>query len=153
MDTVRRIGIDARIFGTQHGGIGRYCQKLLPQIFELDKFNQYFIFFNRRMVNLDELSVFDKFANARLIEANIRHYSIGEQVRFHRLLNKYNLDLVHFTNFNVPVLYKRPFVVTIHDMVHHKIGGAKKSHWLHFQAYKKIIENAGKQARLIITVS
>jgi glycosyltransferase involved in cell wall biosynthesis len=63
------------------------------------------------------------------------------------------LDLVHFPNFNVPVFYKKPFVVTIHDMVHHKIGGAKKSHWLHFEAYKKVIESAAKNSKKIITVS
>jgi glycosyltransferase involved in cell wall biosynthesis len=56
-------------------------------------------------------------------------------------------------NFNLPVLYKKPYVVTIHDMVHHKISGSKKSHFLHFLAYKQVIKNAAKNARVIITVS
>jgi glycosyltransferase involved in cell wall biosynthesis len=50
-------------------------------------------------------------------------------------------------------MYKKPFVVTIHDMVHHKIGGAKKSHFLHFLAYKKVIQNAAEKSQKIITVS
>jgi glycosyltransferase involved in cell wall biosynthesis len=38
-------------------------------------------------------------------------------------------------------------------MVHHKISGAKKSHLLHFMAYKKVIQNAAQKAQKIITVS
>src|ERR1051326_4474088 len=150
---IKKIGIDARIFGTQHGGIGRYVQKFLPKVLEIDKLNQYFVFYNSKAVNYEELAVFKNFLNVTMVETKIRHYSLTEQTNFYRTLNKYALDLVHFPNFNVPVLYKKPFVVTIHDMVHHKIGGAKKSHWLHFQAYKKIIELAAKNSQAIITVS
>jgi glycosyltransferase involved in cell wall biosynthesis len=91
--------------------------------------------------------------NYQLIPVNIRHYSLREQLKFHQILDKYNLDLVHFPNFNVPVFYNKPFVVTIHDMVHHKISGAKKSRYVHFLAYKKVIENAAKKSRAVITVS
>ncbi len=148
-----RIGLDIRIFGTMHGGIGRYCQELFPRILAMDKENQYYLFYNKKAVDLEQLEVFKKFSNATLVETSIRHYSLGEQISFLKKLNDFNLDLVHFPNFNVPLLYKKPFITTIHDMVHHKIGGAKKSHLLHFYAYKKIIENAGIKARKIITVS
>lgn len=90
---------------------------------------------------------------ADFILVNIRHYSFAEQAKLPRILNRYRLDLVHFLNFNVPLLYKGPFVVTIHDLVHHKIGGAKKSHFFHFQGYKKIIQSAATRAEAIITVS
>jgi glycosyltransferase involved in cell wall biosynthesis len=69
------------------------------------------------------------------------------------LLNKYPLDVMHFPNFNLPVKYKKPFVVTIHDLVHHKISGHKKSRFLHFLAYKKVIDAAAKNSRAILTVS
>ena len=140
------------MYGTGHGGIGRYCKELFPRILELDKFNDYFLFHNKSLSE-EDFAVLEKFPNARLIQTNYRHYSLGEQTAFLRILNKYNLDLVHFPNFNVPVYYKRPYVVTIHDMVHHKIGGAKKTHALHFFAYKKVIEQAAKNAKKIITVS
>jgi glycosyltransferase involved in cell wall biosynthesis len=147
------IGLDLRLFGYQHGGIGRYCRELFPGILELDKNNKYFLFVNQKSFLDGELDVFKKFSDTEIITTNIRHYSLGEQLSFCRLLNKYNLDLVHFPNFNVPILYKKPFVVTIHDMVHHKIGGAKKSHFFHFLAYKKVILNAAVKAQKIITVS
>jgi glycosyltransferase involved in cell wall biosynthesis len=147
------IGLDLRLFGYQHGGIGRYCRELFPRILEMDKENRYFLFVNEKEVALltDILKSIN--SNAQIIPCNIRHYSLSEQLSFYKVLNKYNLDLVHFPNFNVPILYKKPFVVTIHDMVHHKIGGAKKSHYFHFLAYKKVIANAAEKSREIITVS
>ncbi|MEK7161519.1 MAG: glycosyltransferase family 1 protein [Patescibacteria group bacterium] len=149
----KRIGLDIRIFGTRMGGIGRYAQELFPRILSADKENFYFLFYNKKTVDPAELEVFKQFKNARLIETAVRHYSFAEQVSFLRLLNKHDLDLVHFPNFNVPYFYKRPFITTIHDMVHHKISGAKKSRLLHFMAYTKIIEAAAKNSQAIITVS
>ncbi len=149
----KRIGIDIRIFGYQNGGIGRYCFELVPKILELDKDNQYFLFYNKHTVSQKDLAIFKPFSKVQLVETAIRHYSVGEQTVFLKLLNSYNLDLVHFPNFNVPFWYKKPFVVTIHDMVHHKISGAKKSHLLHFLAYKKIIQRAAQNSAGIITVS
>ncbi len=142
-----------RMAGTRHGGIGRYILELAKQILELDNNNDYILFFNKNAAEEVDLSFFAKFSRAKIVFSAARHYSFAEQTSFLRLLNKYSLDLVHFPNFNVPYFYKRPFVVTIHDMVHHKISGAKKSHALHFFAYKKIIEHAAKAAQKIITVS
>ena len=144
------IGLDLRLFGYQHGGIGRYAKELFPRILELDKENRYFLFVNekeREKLLADLKSSAD---NIQIIPCDIRHYSLREQLSFYKVLNKYNLDLVHFPNFNVPILYKKPFVVTIHDMVHHKIGGAKKSHFLHFLAYKKVIQNAARKAKKLL---
>jgi glycosyltransferase involved in cell wall biosynthesis len=149
----KKIGMDMRILGTRHGGIGRYVAELFSRILAMDKQNRYFLFFNEKNVDPQDLEIFSKFANAELVATSARHYSLAEQSSFLRTLNKYNLDLVHFPNFNTPLLYKKPFVATIHDMVHHKIGGAKKSHLLHFLAYKKIIRSSAHRAEQIITVS
>lgn len=147
------IGIDLRLFGSQHGGIGRYCKELFPRLLALDKQNKYLAFVNLKELSALEISELKSLRNVELIDAKTRHYSLGEQTSFLRLLNKFNLDLVHFPNFNLPIFYKKPFVVTIHDMVHHKISGAKKSHLLHFFAYKKVIGAAAKNSKAIITVS
>src|SRR5581483_870000 len=146
-----KIGLDLRLFGTEHGGIGRYCQQLFPRILKMDKLDEFYIFSNQ--ATAAAIAPLISSENVKFIQTSARHYSFGEQLGFLRLLNKLDLDLVHFPNFNVPIFYKKPFVVTIHDMVHHKISGAKKSHWLHFLAYKKVIASAAKNAEKIITVS
>lgn len=148
-----KIGLDLRLFGTANGGIGRYCKELFPRILEMDLANTYYLFINNNTIDQEDLNKLKSYSNTVLVESNYRHYSLSEQISFLRLLNKYELDLVHFPNFNVPIFYNRPFVVTIHDMVHHKISGAKRTHRLHFYAYKKVIENAAKKAKAIITVS
>lgn len=147
------IGIDLRMFGTNHGGIGRYCKELFPRIFAMDEQNNYTIFCNKKELTDSELNMLVSFKNVKIVACNFKHYSLSEQTLFLRLLNKQNLDLVHFPNFNLPIFYNKAFVVTIHDMVHHKISGAKKSHLVHFFAYKKVIEHAAKNSKAIVTVS
>lgn len=150
---MKTIGLDMRMLGVSHGGIGRYCRELFPRILASDLSNRYLLFYNKNSADSGDLRIFEKYKNASLIATGIRHYSLGEQLSFLRVLNKSNLDLVHFPNFNAPLFYKRPFVATIHDLVHHKIGGAKKSHYFQFLAYKKIIQNTADQAKSLITVS
>lgn len=147
------IGIDLRLLGKRNGGIGRYSFEIAKHILEMDTENSYTLFFNEKNVDTSDMDFFRKFPNAKLIKTRARHYSVGEQTSFLKLINSFEFDMMHFPNFNVPIFYKRPFIVTIHDMVHHKISGAKKSHLLHFWAYKKIIEQAAKNAQTIITVS
>lgn len=148
-----KIGFDFRMGGAINSGIGRYVFELLKKILEADTGNQYFIFYNQNNVDQGDLEVLSKFSNATLVATRLRHYSLVEQIFFPGMLNKYQLDLVHFPNFNVPVFYKKPFVVTIHDMVHHKISGHKKSTLIFFYGYKYVISQAAKNARVIITVT
>ena len=76
-----------------------------------------------------------------------------------RILKKYNLDIVHFPHFNVPVFWKGKFVVTIHDLIlfHHPTRRASAlSPLLYFikkMAYHWAIRNAVRKSRKIIAVS
>lgn len=148
-----RIGIDIRMMGLAHGGIGRYVKELVLGLLNRQSEIRYVLFYNQELKNDPVFSILRSNANVELAEVNIRHYSFREQWHFYRILEKHQLDLVHFPNFNVPLAYNKPFVVTIHDMVHHKISGAKKTRLLHFYAYKKIIEHAAKKSIKVITVS
>ena len=42
-----RIGIDMRMAGTQHGGIGRYVFELARHVLKSDKDSEYCLFYNR----------------------------------------------------------------------------------------------------------
>lgn len=147
------IGFDFRMGGSINSGIGRYAFELLKALLEADTNGQYVIFYNQNNVDVEDLKILQSFPNTQLVATSVRHYSLAEQLWLPRILKKYKCDLVHFPNFNVPVFYSKPFVVTIHDVVHHKISGHKKTHLPQFLAYKYIIKSAAKRAIKVITVS
>lgn len=137
--------------GSANAGIGRYSFELLTKLLE-DGRDSYYVFYHEKNCSPDDIAALRQ-RGAILVPANFRHYSWAEQIRFPRLLKSYGLDIVHFPNFNVPILYKGDYVVTIHDMVHHKISGHKRSTYYKFLAYKYIIQQAAQRAKKIITVT
>jgi glycosyltransferase involved in cell wall biosynthesis len=146
----KTIGIDLRMSGVAYG-IGRYGSELVRSILETDHTNNY-VLFVRNKAEVSSLP-YSSNSNVRIVQADFRHYSFDEQWHFFRLLNHYKLDLVHFLNFNVPILYNRPFIVTIHDLVHHKLPGNKKSRFLHRLSYRWVMNHAVKKSKAIVTVS
>lgn len=150
-----KIGIDARFFGNSGKGLGRYTQKLIEELEKIDHHNQYYIFLN--LHNFDEYQ--PKNPNFRKVLADIPWYSWQEQVLFPRLLIKYKLDLVHFLHFNIPIAYRKPYVVTIHDLIllEYPTRKASKLNWIMYKvknlAYRIVILNAIHTARKVITIS
>lgn len=117
------IGIDARLWNWT--GIGRYIRNLVSNLVEIDKKNQYVLFACPQDINDIKSTVTDD--KVIIIPTDIKWHSVKEQLEFPRLLNKYNLDLVHFPYFSVPVFYKRPFVVTVHDLIINHFSTGKAS--------------------------
>src|SRR5690606_31841366 len=70
-----------------------------------------------------------------------------------------NCDLFHFPHFNVPFLYRRPFVVTIHDLLwHEKIGFQATTlsplkYLAKYFGYRAIINHAARHAKHILAPS
>ncbi|HPN96442.1 MAG TPA: glycosyltransferase family 1 protein [Candidatus Moranbacteria bacterium] len=150
-----RIGIDARFYGPIGKGLGRYTQKLIENLEKVDEDNQYFIFLKKENFN----EYIPKNKNFKKILADFQWYSLEEQIKFPRLLNKYNLDLAHFPHFNVPLFYFKKFVVTIHDLIlihFPTVRGTTLSpllYWLKFFAYKIVIKSAIYRSNRVIAVS
>lgn len=148
----KRIGIDARLI--DESGVGRYIKNLLINLAKIDKKNEYSIFLLRK--DLDKISLPENFNK---IEANISWYSLKEQTALPILLNKYNLDLVHFPHFNVPIFYKRNFIVTIHDLIHQHFQMRKAStldpltYKIKQLGYKRIFKTAINNSLKIIVPS
>lgn len=105
-----RIVIDGRWI--KQTGIGRYLQKTLSKLLELDKKNTYLLLV--RSCDLPYIKLQAK--NLELIKADYPWYSLAEQSKLLKLINSLKPDLVHFTNFNMPLMYGGKFVVTIHDL-------------------------------------
>jgi len=149
-----RIGIDARFYGPTGKGVGRYSQKLIENLEKIDQENDYFIFLSR-----ENFSLYDP-QNPKFnkVFSPYPYYSFKEQAFFPFQLKKFNLDLVHFLHFNVPLFYSGKFIVTIHDLIHHLPGrqGSSRNffiYWLKKQIYKLITSSALKRAEKILTVS
>ena len=150
-----RIGIDARFFGSLGKGLGRYTQKLIENLETLDSSNEYFVFLKKE--NFDEYR--PKNSNFHKVLADYQWYTITEQIHMPKILNKYKLDLLHFPHFNVPIFYRKKFVITIHDLILLHFPTIKSTklnplwYWLKFLAYKITIKSAIKRSEKIITVS
>jgi glycosyltransferase involved in cell wall biosynthesis len=82
-----------------------------------------------------------------------RHYSYREQTVFLYRLYQEKLDLMHFTHFNAPILYKKPSVVTIHDLTLSFYPGKKMTKLHHRLAYNLTVKTITKHAVKIIAVS
>lgn len=144
-----RIGIDARFYSSSFTGIGRYIFELIDHLLKIDTQNEYVLFFNK--------PEYEKFvvghANVKKVLVNAKHYSLAEQWRFLRILNSEKLDLMHFTHFNAPFFYRRPSIVTIHDLTLNFYPGKKMAGSWHRAAYHLTINSIVRRAKKIIAVS
>jgi glycosyltransferase involved in cell wall biosynthesis len=151
MKTPRKIGIDARFWS--ESGVGRYLRNLVFELAKIDQENTYYIFLLKKNLgqNLPE--------NFIQIEAEYKWYGFAEQFGFLKLLNKHDLDLMHFPHFNHPVFYKKKYVVTIHDLIHQHFQMKRVSthgsmvYKIKHLAYDFALKRALKKSRHIITVS
>jgi glycosyltransferase involved in cell wall biosynthesis len=150
-----RIGIDCRLWN--ESGVGRYIRNLVLNLQSLDKKNDYVLFVLSE--NNEEILKQIKNDNFRLIKADVKWHTVGEQFKLSQILDKQNLDLMHFPYFSVPVFYNRPFAVTIHDLIidHFSTGQAStlplSIYNLKRVAYKFVLDLAAKRAKRIIAVS
>ncbi len=151
-----RIGIDARFFGpVGHGGLGRYTTELIRALEKVDTENEYVVFLRRE--NFDEYVPASR--RFRKVLADFRWYSCAEQIFFPFVLLRERCDLVHFPHFNVPLLYRRPFVVTVHDLILLRFPTLRATtlspllYRLKFLAYRIVIRDAVLSSRAVITIS
>lgn len=148
-----RVGIDCRLWNET--GIGRYIRNLVEQLGKIDNKNQYVLFLRKSEYN----SVSLPYDNFEKRIADIRWHSVKEQLLFSRILNKENLDLVHFPYFSVPIFYNKPFVITIHDLILNHFDTGKASTLPYFLyktkrlGYNYVLSHAIKNAQKIIAVS
>ncbi len=144
-----KIGIDARMYSSGFTGIGRYTFELIRNLAKLDSENEYVCF-----LNTEEFQKFTPPAsNFRGVKVDAPHYSIKEQTKFLRVLKREKLDLMHFTHFNSPLLYRGKCITTIHDLTLSFFPGKKMNDFLHRTAYNLVLKKGVKNAQKIIAVS
>lgn len=149
-----KILIDARLYGLENAGLGRYLVNLISSLQKIDNKNDYLIILRKKYFK--KLN-FNK--NFRKILFDVGHYSIREQLLFPKIIKKENPDIVHYPHFNISVFCNKPFVVTIHDLLMHKQKGKEATtlpmpvYLFKRLFYKFIFKNAIKKSKHIIVPS
>lgn len=150
-----KIGIDARMYGTEQGGLGRYVQQLILELENLNVPAEILIFLRKN--NWDGYK--PRSSNFKKVLADVPWYGFAEQTSLPLILQKNPVDLMHFPHWNVPLFYNKPFVVTIHDLLllDHPTREASTlgifSYELKQLGFKATLKHAAKNAKSIITVS
>lgn len=147
-----KIAIDARAFGWP--GLGRYTRSLLAALSRQKADHWYII-----MVTRADRGEFEVFRRQNLnsqfsvVTVDGEYYSLREQTVFWRQAQKILADLFHFTHFNVPVLFSKPYVVTVHDVTRFLFPGQKKQGLAKQIVYEWVFQRAIQKARAVIAVS
>ena len=150
-----KIGIDARFFGTAGKGLGRYTEKLIQELEAQEGEDTYRIFLYGEGYDAYE----PKNPRFTKVRVSYKWYGFGEQFLYPFFLWWQGMDLLHFPHFNVPLLYRRPFVVTIHDLILLRYPTQKASthsrlfYWCKYRVYQKVIASAIARAKRVLVVS
>lgn len=145
----KTIGIDARMFGYAQTGIGNYIRHLLEYVFKIDQVNNYVVFLMPE--EFDNFKVPNE--RVRKVKTSCKWYGWKEQVIFPFTLYKENLDLMHFTHFNSPILYFKKSIITIHDVTPYFFPGHKMKSPIRRIGFRLVFYASVKKARRIIAVS
>lgn len=155
-----RIGIDARMFGPQQGGLGRYIEQLILHLekneLAANSAKTEFVIFLRSANWNDYTPSSPRFTK---VLADIPWYGWREQLFFSPIIRRARVNLMHFPHWNVPLVYHQPFVVTIHDLIllHYPTRRASTlgpiKYWLKNLFFKLVLNHAAHAAQQIIAPS
>ena len=147
-----RIAFDARAYSW--AGVGRYVRNLVQGLMQVDAENEYLVLLGMRdkglAGELDNINLGDN-VEIKFVESS--YYSWREQVIFWRQLKKIEADLWHFPNFNLPVLFNKPYVVTVHDTTRFIFPGQTSQGLVKQGIYEQVFKHAVERAKGVIFVS
>jgi len=155
-DTFARVGIDCRLAGCTHAGIGRYTENLVRELVKLPATFQLVLFFSTTEQAEQVLPTKKDRERVEIRLTPIRHYSLSEQLLLPKIFAAARLDLLHVPHFNIPVAYTGKLVVTIHDLLWHEYRGKTVTtlpawvYWPKYVMYRWTVNKAVQQATQII---
>ncbi|KKR48954.1 MAG: glycosyl transferase, group 1 [Candidatus Magasanikbacteria bacterium GW2011_GWC2_40_17] len=148
------IGIDARFY-SEAGGLGRYVKELIKELEKQDSGNFYHIFLNQE--GFKEYNPINPYF--KKILADVKWYTLAEQIKMKKIIAAQPIDLMHFPHWNIPFFYRRPFVITIHDLILLKFPSRRAStlgplkYWIKNLAYRLILKHAIRSSKKIFAPS
>ncbi len=152
---IMRIGIDARLYGREGRGLGRYIAQLLLHLEKIDAVNEYVVFLTRN--GFQEYT--PRGENFKKVLCAVPWYGIAEQVVLPRVIAREQCDCVHFPHFNAPIFYRGKFVVTIHDFILYDFPTTRATtrsaltFWVKYASYRFVFWNAIQRAQHIFVPS
>lgn len=122
---MKKIGLDARLTRQMSVGMKAYAQELTARL--------------PRVAPDLQFAVFRDGAN----------FGLEEQIRLPLQMRRAGLDLAHFLSLYTPAFPPRPYVVTIHDLIHLRFPGYFKSKVGPY--YRTVVRWVCARASLVIT--
>lgn len=107
-----KIVVDARFYGTEHTGLGRYTTNVLAHLPTLLKNHQLYILL--RKSHYDSLTFP---GNCTKVLFDVPHYTFSEQLLLPIKLLTLRADILYTLHFNTPIFSTIPTVVTVHDLI------------------------------------
>ena len=148
---MRKIGIDARLYFQT--GVGVYIRNLIHYLGKMDLKEIFYIYL------MDEDKGKINFNNKNFTASYVSYswHGLGEQTGFYKKLLEDNLDLMHFTYFSYPILYRDKFIATVHDLTPllFKTGRASTKNSFYYQIkyffFRQVLKSQINNAQILIT--
>lgn len=142
------IVIDGRMWGPGFTGIGCYVREISTRLFHILHETSFTIFLPPDVVEGLSFS-----PNVQILSASEPIYSFAEQWSFFRRLQSVSADVTWFPHCNVPLLFRAPFLVTIHDLTLLRYPGKKMGNRFRQLAFQKVISHALYRSQSLLSVS
>jgi glycosyltransferase involved in cell wall biosynthesis len=151
-----RIGIDATSVVKNGKGIARYQRNIVHALMTLNLEDDFFVFHRP-----EGRSFFDfPPPKWRGIEIGISSQSVWNQVQLPRMIQKYQLDLMHGTEEQLPFFSSIPFVIYLFEIPHHRVHRSREvgyqPRWYHrwSEAYGlSVFTHSMRKASYVLTSS
>ena len=144
-----RIAIDARAYSWT--GIGRYTRSLLSALARIPSSHHFIVLAGKDdAAYLRQALPPERFA---VTAVDTSYYTWREQTIFLRQLLAVRADLFHFTHFNAPFFFQRPYIVTIHDTTRFIFPGQRHQTLFKQLVYEKLFQRVVESAAGVLCVS
>ncbi len=148
------------------GGLGRYVEELARELAQLQHKHRIVLFVKengQKLGNRKQGTGISDQGTGEKIEyrvTNTHWYTLREQLLLPWKMDRERLDLILFPHWNVPLILRTHFVVTIHDLIMLEEPRSAKVTTrsplifaLKRLGYKLVLQNALRRSRAIIAVS
>jgi glycosyltransferase involved in cell wall biosynthesis len=144
-----KVALDARAYGW--AGIGRYIGNFLQALSRAGGRHQFIVLTGQR--NAEQISQVLPKDHFRVSVVDDSYYGWREQTLFLRQLWAVRADLFHFMHFNVPLLFRRRYVVTVHDATRFIFPGQTQQTLVKQLVYERVFQRAVTGAAGVVCVS